>query len=139
MAKRLTKSIVWKGTAAFLLTAVVVSAISGCAAQAALALEAEDNGREITLQKGQILTITLPGNPSTGYSWMMVDPEASILRQVGEPEFKADSELVGAPGTLTLRFEAVEAGQTDLTLGYQRPWETGVEPPETFTAQVIVK
>jgi inhibitor of cysteine peptidase len=139
MKMRFNKLALSKGFMAFLLGALVVTAISGCAAQTALALEAEDNGSEITLQKGQILTITLPGNPSTGYSWMMIDPEGSILRQVGEPEFKADSELVGAPGTLTLRFEAVEAGQMDFTLGYQRPWETGVEPLETFTAQVIVK
>jgi predicted secreted protein len=69
----------------------------------------------------------------------MVEPEGAILRQVGEPEFNADSEMLGAPGTLTLRFEAVEAGQMDLRLVYHRPWETGVEPLETFTVQVTVK
>ena len=139
MKKRIGASTVGKATIAFLLMAVIVTAIIGCSAQLALALEAADSGREITLQKGQVLVITLPGNPSTGYSWVMVDPEGAILRQIGEPEFKADSDLVGAPGTMTLRFEAVEAGQMDLTLEYQRPWETDVEPLETFAAYVTVK
>jgi len=139
MKKRIGASTVGKATMAFLLMAVTVTAIIGCSAQLALALEAADSGSEITLQKGQVLVITLPGNPSTGYSWVMVDPEGAILRQIGEPEFKADSDLVGAPGTMTLRFEAVEAGQMDLTLEYQRPWETDVEPLETFAAYVTVK
>lgn len=139
MKKTVSTLTMGKATIAFLLMAVILTAISGCAAQTALALEAEDNGKEISLQKGQTLVVTLPGNPSTGYTWMLTNPEDAILRQVGEPEFKADSELVGAPGTLTIRFEAVEAGQMDLTLGYQRPWETGVEPLETFTAHVTVK
>jgi inhibitor of cysteine peptidase len=139
MRKKFAQQTIGKAAMACLVMAAVVTAIGGCAAQTALALEADDNGTEITLQKGQVLVITLPGNPSTGYSWVMVDPEGAILRQVGEPEFKADSELVGAPGTLTLRFEAVEEGQMDLTLEYQRPWETDVDPLETFTADVTVK
>lgn len=139
MRKKLARQTIGKAAMGCLLMAVILTAIGGCAAQTALALAAEDNGKEIALQKGQILAITLPGNPSTGYSWVLVDPEGAIVRQVGEPEFEADSELVGAPGTLTLRFEALEAGQMDLTLGYQRPWETDVEPLETFTAHVTVK
>ena len=128
-----------KSAIALLLMAVVLTAISGCAAQTALALEAKDNGNQITLQKGQTLTVKLEGNPTTGYTWEMFEPDGAILRQVGEPEFNADSDLLGAPGTLTLRFKAVEAGQMELRLVYHRPWETGVEPLETFTVQVTVQ
>jgi len=128
-----------KCTIALVLMAVLLTAISGCVAQTALALEAKDDGNQITLQKAQTLTVKLEANPTTGYTWEMVEPEGAILRQVGEPEFNADSELLGAPGTLTLRFEAVEAGQMDLKLVYHRRWETGVEPLETFTVQVTVQ
>ncbi len=122
-----------------LLAVVVVAGASGCAAESVLALEAEDNGREITLQKGQTLTIKLEGNPTTGYSWEVVESEGAILQQVGEPEFEAESDLLGAPGTQTLRFEAVETGQMEFKLVYQRPWETDVEPLETFTVHVTVQ
>ena len=139
MKKRFDKPTLNRATMMFLLLAVILTAITGCSAQTALALEAKDNGEEIALQKGQVLVISLTGNPSTGYSWEMADSEEAILRQVGEPEFKAESDLMGAPGTITLRFEAAEAGQMDLTLVYQRPWETDVEPLDTFTVQVTVK
>jgi inhibitor of cysteine peptidase len=127
------------GVLALIVAAFVIAAISGCSAQTALALEAKDDGNQITLAKGQTLAINLEANPTTGYTWEMLEPEGAILRQVGEAEFNADSELLGAPGTLTLRFEAAEAGQMDLRLVYHRPWETGVEPLGTFTVQVTVR
>jgi inhibitor of cysteine peptidase len=121
------------------LALVVVAGISGCSAQTTPALGAEDNGREIILQKGQTLTIKLEGNPTTGYSWEVVESEGAILQQVGEPEFEAESDLLGAPGTHILHFNAVGTGQMELKLVYQRPWETDVEPLETFTVHVTVQ
>jgi len=139
MLKRSGNNVVWKGMAGLLLMAIVLTAISGCAAQAALALEADDNGNEITLNKGQTLTIKLEANPTTGYTWEVVESEGAILRQVGETEYEAESDLIGAGGVQTLRFEAVEAGEIELRLVYHRPWETDVEPLETFSVQVTVK
>jgi len=127
------------GVLVAVLAVVVMAGISGCSAQSVLALEAEDHGREVTLQKGQTLTIKLEANPTTGYAWEFVESEGAILRLAGEAEFEADSDLLGAPGTQTLRFEAVETGQMELRLVYQRPWETDVEPLETFTVQVTVQ
>jgi inhibitor of cysteine peptidase len=120
------------------LAVVVMAVISGCSAQTALALEAKDAGRQIELQKGQTLTINLEGNPTTGYTWEVVESEGAVVRQVGEAEFKADSELMGAGGTQTLRFEAVTEGQMELRLVYHRPWEADAEPLETFTVQITV-
>jgi inhibitor of cysteine peptidase len=139
MLKSLSNSVVWKGMAGLLLMAIALTSISGCAAEAALALEADDNGNEITLNKGQTLTIKLEANPTTGYTWEMVETEGAILRQVGDPEFEADSDLLGAAGTQTLSFEATEAGHMELRLVYHRPWETDVDPLETFSVQVLVK
>jgi inhibitor of cysteine peptidase len=127
-----------EGVLLVIVAAIVVAAVSGCAAQAALALEADDNGEEITLQKGQILTIKLEANPTTGYSWEIVPSDNAILSQTGDPEFEADSELLGARATQTLRFEAVESGRMELRLVYHRPWETGVQPFQTFSVLVTV-
>jgi inhibitor of cysteine peptidase len=124
---------------AAVLAGIVVAAISGCSARPALVLGAKDEGRQIELQTGETLTINLEGNPTTGYTWELVESKGAIMRQIGEAEFKADSDLVGAGGMQTLRFEAVTEGQMELTLVYHRPWETGVEPLETFTVQVTVK
>ena len=102
-------------------------------------LRTEANGTSVTLQPGQTLKVTLPSNPSTGYSWQIASlPEC--LESAGESEFESEAEegVVGAGGTETLTFEAVEAGDAMLELEYRRPWETGVEPADTFSADVTV-
>ena len=99
-----------------------------------------DAGREKQLKKGQTLVVTLEGNPTTGYSWEVAEPlDEQVLRQAGEPEFKAESDLVGAGGVQILRFEAVNAGKFTLKLVYRRPWEKDVEPLETYSIQVVVQ
>ena len=139
MLKRRDKNVVWKDMAGLLLMAIVLTAINGCAAHSALALTAEDNGTQINIEEGQTITIMLEGNPTTGYTWDVADGTGAVLRQVGETEYEAESDLIGAGGVQTLRFEAVEAGETELSLVYHRPWETNVEPLETFTVRVVVK
>jgi len=123
------------------LVALLVSSVmvAGCSPSGEVKLEAKDSGRQIEIEKGQSLVITLASNPTTGYRWEVAELEESILRQVGEAEFQPQSDLVGAPGVEILRFETVKAGQTPLKLVYHRPWETDVDPLETFSIQVVVR
>jgi len=102
-------------------------------------LDADDNGRQIELEKGQILVITLEANPTTGYTWEIAEHEEHVLRQVGEAGFEPESEAIGAQGIQTLRFEAVNVGKTTLKLVYRRPWEEDVEPLDTFSIKVVVR
>jgi len=112
----------------------------GCAPAREVKLGTDANGREIEIKKGQPLAIALEGNPTTGYTWEVQEPlDEQVLRQVGEAEFKPESDQIGAPGVLTFRFEAVNAGCTILQLVYHRPWEEDVEPLEVFSVQVIVR
>ena len=125
-----------------LLTLLVALTMStGCSPQQQeVKATIDDDGREKQLKKGQTLVVTLEGNPTTGYSWEMAEPlDEQVLRQVGEPEFKAESDLVGAAGVQILRFEAVNPGKTTLKLVYHRPWEEGVEPLETYSLQVVMR
>lgn len=101
-------------------------------------LTAADNGSEIELKKGQALVITLEANPTTGYTWDVVEPrDEQVLRQVGKIEFKQESDLIGAGGVQIIRFEVVNAGRAALKLIYHRPGETDVEPLKTFAIQVL--
>lgn len=114
---------------------------------------AGDDGAHVQLSQGQILVISLESNPSTGYTWEVEHTSVRmegqrILQQVGESEFRPQSDalgtasnqraprLLGAPGTQILRFRAVEAGQTPLRLIYHRPWEQDVSPAGTYSLQV---
>jgi inhibitor of cysteine peptidase len=97
-----------------------------------------DNGNEIELRKGQSLVITLEANPTTGYTWDVVEsPDEHVLQQVEEIEFKQDSELIGAGGVQTIRFDVVGTGRTALKMVYHRPWETDVAPEGIFYIHVV--
>lgn len=121
---------------------LLVATLSGCGgSNQGVNLTAQDNGAEITLKRGQTLTISLESNPTTGYSWQVIEIDAAILEQSGEAEYKQASGtegMTGAGGVETWRFQALAAGQTTLTLGYMRPWES-VPPLETFTVQVTIR
>jgi len=125
---------------------VVLLAVSilamGCNTSREIEVDASDKGRQIELEQNQILVITLPFNPGTGYRWEVAETEASILRQLGEAVFEV-SDLGEPPppgkgGAETCCFEATDAGQMTLELVYHRPWEEDVDPLETFSIQVVV-
>ena len=118
---------------------IVLVPAAGCGHSKEIKLDANDNGRQIEIEKGQILVIALEANPTTGYTWEMVESEEDVLQQIGEAEFQPRSKAVGASGTQTLRFRAVNAGQMGLELVYHRSWEEGVEPLEVFSISVVVK
>jgi C1A family cysteine protease/predicted secreted protein len=120
--------------------------------QGEVRLSAKDDSRQIELNEGQVLVISLESNPSTGYMWEVEEADERILHQTGKAEFEpelpapmesatiaaqaARTRLLGAPSKQILRFEAVAAGQTTLRLVYRRPWEQDVKPARTFSLQV---
>jgi len=121
---------------------VVLGLLAGCGSSSSqeikeVMLDMEDNGRQINLFIGQILVVSLEAQPSTGYTWEVVELDELILRQEGDPEFQP-SGGIGAPGMQIFRFETVSAGETDLKMIYHQPWVEGVEPLETFSVHVIV-
>ena len=113
---------------------------TGCGPTGEVKLDMADNGRQIEVEVGQILAISLESNPTTGFGWELVELEDPILQLMGEAEFQPSesNEIVGAGGTETFRFEVVSTGQTTLTLVYRRSWEEGVEPLGTFRLNIIV-
>ena len=123
---------------AFLL---VVAAFSGCGTHLTSLTESQD-GSTLSLKPGDGFTVKLPSNPTTGYSWQVLEIDSGILEMVGEPVFQPDSNeqgLVGAGGTETLHFEAKRSGESSLSLGYARPWEADEPPLKTFTIHLVVE
>ena len=87
-----------------------------------------DHGAHATLRLGDRLLVALEGNPTTGYEWSnTLVYEYASLREIGEAEFRPDSDLVGAGGLFLFRYEAVGVGPQAFRFAYQRPWES-VEP-----------
>lgn len=110
--------------------------VAGCAG--AMALGEDDDGSSVTLDVGQELTIKLPSNVTTGYSWQVVDDGG--LEQVGEAEYTSPkTDAVGAGGTETFRFTAKTAGTGTIELEYRRPWESGEAPAQSWSVTVEVR
>jgi inhibitor of cysteine peptidase len=101
-----------------------------------------DDGKKTTLAVGEYLVISLPGNPTTGYSWKSASPPGDSLKAVGEPAYAQTpgrAGMVGVGGTFVFKFKAVKAGKAEVKLAYARPWEKDKPPIKTFSAPVEVE
>ena len=124
----------------------ITSLLYACAAETSqeqskstIQLTEADAGRLVELRVGDILEVILPGNPTTGFQWEVSEINSAILEPIGEPKFEPSSNAVGSGGNVTLRFEAVGAGQTELKLIHHRPFEENVPPIQTFEVTITVR
>ena len=98
-----------------------------------------ENGSSVTLPVGEALAVDLPGNPSTGYQWQVVDNDGQILAQTSDPVTISPFAMPGAGGIQRFTFEGVAQGTMTLNMRYVRPWEPEAEPASIFTLGVTVK
>jgi C1A family cysteine protease len=94
-------------------------------------INAEQNGKQITISANQVLEVQLPSNPSTGYGWYLRNNNNEIIRQVdgiieqvGDWEFVSANraQSIGAPGKQIIRFIGKSSGTTNLNFAYIKPW-----------------
>ncbi len=97
--------------------------------------------KQLDINKGASVIITLVSNGTTGFSWNenAVIADASILQQTGHQVIAADSNKLGAAGSERWTIKAVKAGQTTVHLEYGRPWEGGEKAVWTLDVTVTVK
>ena len=96
------------------------------------------------LARGELLRLELPGNPSTGYTWVIDgDLPAQLAVENGLPEGPAPTASatpqVGAPQTQWLHFRAVQHGTAQLRLRWHRPWEADAAPARTASYTITVR
>jgi inhibitor of cysteine peptidase len=119
---------------------LVLIFITACSSSKQVNLTAADKDSQVDVRAGDQIIITLDSNPSTGYTWEVKDLNTTILEQVGDPVFSSSNPgLVGSVGSLTITFKALKAGTATLTLVYHRPWETGIDPIDTFAVTITVR
>jgi inhibitor of cysteine peptidase len=127
----------------FVILTIALFILVGCSSARASAktvkLTDADAGKTIELQNGNLLVVTLDGNITTGFNWEMVPQTSAVLKQLGEPVVTPDSSALGSGGKISLKFQAVKAGQANLTLIYHRSFEKDVPPEKTFEVTILVK
>ena len=115
--------------------------LAGCASTPPSSIALNDDADcPLTLQPGQMLIVSLPSNPTTGYRWNLREVSAEQLKSLGPEVFSSPkSDVIGGDGLSTWRFEAAEAGSGRLYLTYQRPWEVDAEPAGLFDCRIEVQ
>ncbi len=81
------------------------------------------NGGAIAAKAGDILVVSLPENPTTGFRWTVTEPASRVLRLQSDNFLPAAPDRVGGGGLRTLRYVAVASGEAALVLHLARPWE----------------
>jgi len=108
------------GRAGLLLCAASIAiALSGCGSPAPpTLLRAGDDGSAVAVRVGDVLTVRLGSNLTTGHRWRLRDAGDGVLEATGWRYEPAPSPPLGAGGEEVWRFTALRAGSTRLILEY---------------------
>lgn len=111
--------------AAFLL--ISLTAIHAvCAEPASVYME---NQTSIRIDRSQpSFSLKLKSNPTTGYSWFLLNYDKGLIKPTGHEYIKPDSKMVGQGGYEIWSFEVLFSDlngpkNTKILMEYKRPWE----------------
>lgn len=118
----------------FILIVVATFILGECILpQDSLTFYKEDNGKKVNLVVEDEFFISLNANPTTGFTWAVTQIDTSLIKQVEEVAFKAESDRLGATGIQTFTFYCLQTGNTVLEMIYHRPWDKESAPSDTFS------
>ena len=99
-------------------------------------LQVQD-GDKITMKVGEKNQFTLKGNPTTGYSWIVLENN-HVTAEIKYVQSESEQGMVGVGGKFFIEFTATEIGEGKLVLVYRRPWAPN--PNDTqFTLNITVQ
>ena len=97
--------------------------------------------RDVEINKGSTLMVTLFSNGTTGFSWdeNAQIADTGIIQQLKHQYIGAENNIPGAAGVEQWTFKATNTGMTTVHLEYSRPWEGGEKGVWIFDLTVTVK
>ncbi len=117
------------------LLALVLAISGGAPVSAEMALTEKDDGRTITVKRGDALTVRLPVSLGTGYGWSRIDADEALVAE--EPRVESSTtSLPGGSEIEVFRFTARKVGRTAIALRYGPSWE---DVPHARTYRVHVE
>lgn len=93
----------------------------------------------IRVKAGETFSVSLKGNPTTGYQWHYAIEDPTVVRLISETSV-SDSTLIGAGSTYIWDFQGLAPGISKLTFKYYRSWEgeASTTPENTVVYQAII-
>lgn len=105
---------------------------------AEVALTREQNGRVVVVKVGDAISVRLPENPTTGYSWAIDSLDATRL-EAGAASYHGEGVGLGAGGVRTWALGARAPGKTRIELKRWRHWEGDASVVERFAVTLDIK
>ncbi|GFO69386.1 hypothetical protein GMLC_29650 [Geomonas limicola] len=96
-------------------------------------------GSTVRLRQGQLLVLSLPGNPATGYRWEQLPGAEPVLTPQEDPHYTPAGDLVGGGGSYRFTFLARQGGRVPLRFVYRRSFEKDQAPAQSFEVTVVVE
>lgn len=103
-----------------------------------LVLARADNNRTAELRVGERLKVSLPENPSTGYTWAIDETDGRLLALDGTEYAEPTEGFIGARGQRLFTFTARQPGEVALKLKYWRFWEGDGSTTERYTVTLKI-
>ncbi|MCC6945328.1 MAG: protease inhibitor I42 family protein [Thermomicrobiales bacterium] len=101
-----------------------------------LRLSADDSGTTHEMKTGDLVSITLPENPTTGFRWSIVETDETVLRPEDD-DFTPVGTAIGSGGERTILLRAAAPGSVEISLEEARAWEPE-SPLNRFSVQLVV-
>jgi predicted secreted protein len=101
----------------------------------------KDQGRTLSLRVGEKLVLNLRNPASGGYNIVTPVYDPHILKLVSRkdiPPKPAPVRKLGDFGQIIFEWEAIDAGETDLTVNISREWEVKKQPLEYLKVKIRV-
>lgn len=125
----------------FFYAVLLCSLSQSISAEQSIQIDIPINTHPMTVKHGEIFTINLPSNPSTGYTNIISRIDPSFIKEI-KKEFKPKQTkrgIVGAGGIDTFTFKAIKEGETKIMFEYVRPWEKPLEPARRDIYMVTIQ
>ncbi|CDN39673.1 protease inhibitor I42 family protein [Bacillus thuringiensis] len=100
--------------------------------QPLLILTQKDHGKIIPLHIGQVFSIQLIENPTTGYRWTVCTiPEVHLLTEKFQ-SYSISEEAIGHTGIRLFQFQVIHTGIHELQFKHWREWQGEASIIEKF-------
>jgi len=124
----------------FLLMMVLLSACKASPTPQADNLVISDPAKSLDAAVGTEFKLVVSSNPSTGYHWELADDlDESIVKFISKDYQPNDTKTPGSGGRDVWVFQALTAGEAQITLLYYPPSNGPVDPQQEVTFTVTVK
>lgn len=124
--------------AAALVVALAGVLLAACGGGVTIQAGQQDSGGTVQAAAGDTIDLTLPENPSTGYSWTLEVSDGLSIVDDAYAEGEDSGGMVGVPGTHTWAIEVTGAGEQTIK-GEYRQAQNPDDNPEYFTLTVKVE